>query len=108
MALPYADGASYRRGSLLAALAHGVPVVTTEPAHRGRSLEELVDEQSALLVRPDDTAALARTIGRVLDDKGLAARLSAGARGVAEQFSWDRIAARHLELYRELVAERAP
>jgi len=100
--LPYADGASYRRGSLMAALEHGAPIVTTRPAPTGGELPALVDGQSALLVAAGDGEALARAVGAVVDDKGLAARLSSGARAVAAHFGWDAIAARHVGLYREV------
>ncbi len=109
IALPYADGASYRRGSLLAALAHGRPVVTTAPPPPDgtTSLEDplppLVDGISARLVPPGDPAALAEGLAQVLDDPALATRLSEGARGVATHFGWEAIAERHEALYRELV-----
>lgn len=117
-ALPYEDGASYRRGSLLACLAHGVPVVTTapEPLLAGE-LEalpaedrppELVDGVSARLVPAGDGAAFAAAVGEVLADPDRAGRLGAGGRAVAGWFGWDRIAARHAALYGEVLQPQAP
>ncbi len=97
--LPYRDGASFRRGSLLAMLAHGLPVVTTHPA---LPLSELADGETALLVPPDDPPALATAVARLAMDEILRRRLSEGARRVAAEFGWERIAARHLALYHQV------
>lgn len=73
-------------------MARGVPVVATDvPAMR-----ELVgpDGDAALLVPPNDPAALAAAMHRVLSDADLAARLSRAGRRRAEGFSWERRAER--------------
>jgi N-acetylglucosaminyl-diphospho-decaprenol L-rhamnosyltransferase len=99
--LPYADGASFRRGSLLAALEHGLPIVTTEPKveHQVPGWPVLVDGENALLVPPGDASALAGAMERVARSPELRERLSAGARELAEFFDWGHIARKHLELY---------
>jgi polysaccharide biosynthesis protein PslF len=104
--LPYRDGASWRRGSLIAALAAGVPVITTTPQpgyDAGGHLPSLRNGESALLVPPGDAEALAGGIDRVLGDAPLRGRLSAGALALAEAFDWARIARRHRELYEVLL-----
>jgi len=106
--LPYRDGASWRRGSLLAALAQGLPAVTTAPRPGydadGR-LPALRDGENALLAPPGDVGALAQTIERVAADGALRARLAAGGRELARAFSWDGIAARHLALYEAVLQQ---
>lgn len=89
-ALPYRDGASFRRGTLMAALAHGRAVVTTFPRV---PIPELRDGEHARLVPPEDPQALASALREVLVDAALRARLEAGARALARAFTWDRIAA---------------
>jgi glycosyltransferase involved in cell wall biosynthesis len=97
VALPYADGVSFRRGSLMAALAHGKAIVTTRPRVY---LPELIDGENCVLVPPEDAGALSDGIRRVLMVPGLRARLEAGARELSRQFTWDKIAARTADVYR--------
>ncbi len=94
-ALPYRDGASFRRGSLMAALAHGLPIVTTAPRV---TVPELAHGDAVWLVPPHDPVALAEGIARVADDAALARSLAAGAVALARAFDWSRIAARTLEV----------
>jgi glycosyltransferase involved in cell wall biosynthesis len=101
--LPYRDGASPRRGSLLAALTQGIPIVTTTPApHVYDGLPEPHDGDVALFAPPDDSQALADAVRRVTRDSALAARLRAGAAAYAAQFAWPAIAAQTLTLYAAL------
>jgi polysaccharide biosynthesis protein PslF len=102
--LPYKEGASLRHGSLMAALAHGLPIVSTRvgtgPSHAAlAAFPMLKDGETALLVPPDDPAPLAEAISRVMLGESMRSHLSASAAVLSRQFSWDTIARRHLKAY---------
>jgi len=98
--LPYKDGASYRRGSFMAALAHGLPIVSTYPRV---VIDSLVEGENILLVPPDDAAATAKAVEMLISAPALQARLARGAKELANDFAWDGIAARTAQLYAELL-----
>lgn len=97
--LPFSDGASFRRGSLLAALTHGLPVITTRPARQLSSVPQLVDGQNSVLIPPQDAEALAAAISRLAREPARRALLSQGAKQLAACFSWPDIAAQHMQVY---------
>jgi len=97
--LPYRDGASYRRGSFMAALAHGLPIVSTYPRV---AIDSLVDRENVFLVPPDDPAATADAVEGLARTPALRARLARGAKKLASCFTWDSIAKRTAQLYAEL------
>lgn len=99
MVMPYQDGVSLRRGTLMAVLAHGRPLVTTIP---GELSPEFQHGDSMWLVPPGDPDALASGIETVLADAQLRDRLASGARGLAESFGWEAIAAKTLALFTEI------
>jgi glycosyltransferase involved in cell wall biosynthesis len=97
MVLPYRDGVSFRRGSFMAALVHGCPVITTHPA---MLLPELQDGVNVRLVPPDSASAIVLAVTELLDAPEVRARLGRGARELSRRFEWDSIAALTLEFYR--------
>lgn len=101
LALPYQDGASLRRGSLLAAIAHGCAIVTTTPAF---PIQGLIDAQSVLFVPADDPISLANALERALTDRELRNQLERGARAASKLYAWDRIAAQTIDVYRSVMA----
>ncbi|MXZ20735.1 MAG: glycosyltransferase family 4 protein [Caldilineaceae bacterium SB0665_bin_25] len=96
LVMPYEDGMSMRRSTLTAALANGCAIVTTHPQD---PTPELRADSDLLLVPPRDPAATAAAVRRIAEDPRLAENLRTNARKVARQFSWEVIAARHLEMY---------
>lgn len=89
MVMPYRDGVSLRRGTLMAVLAHGRPLITTEPQV---ATPELVHGENIWLVPPDDSVALSKAVTQLRDQPELCTRLSVGASTLSQQFRWDKIA----------------
>lgn len=101
--LPYRDGASFRRGSLLAALAHGCAIITTHP---DPPVEELRHLENVYLVPPNDVPALAAAIATLAASPALCGRLGRRAMELSQSFRWERIAGETLALYERVLARR--
>ncbi|MGD8804892.1 MAG: glycosyltransferase family 4 protein [Chloroflexota bacterium] len=101
MVMPYRDGVSLRRGTLMAILAHGRPLLTSPPEGSGAPL---VHGQNVWMTPVDDPELLSDAIRQVAGDDSLRRRLSAGAREVSGQFRWERIAVETAAFYRALGA----
>ena len=99
--MPYLDGASLRRGTLMAGLAHGCAIVTTTPQG---PLPELVDGRDLLYVTPDNIVAAADAVIRIAKNPTLQQTLGERARRQSEQFTWQAIAQAHIAYYATVTA----
>ncbi|HSG16832.1 MAG TPA: glycosyltransferase family 4 protein [Anaerolineae bacterium] len=96
MVMPYRDGVSLRRGTLMAILAHGRPLITTRPE---QSSSQLTHGHNIWLTEVDDPAALSDAIRTLVADDALREQLGRGAKKVSGQFTWDKIAAETVNFY---------
>jgi glycosyltransferase involved in cell wall biosynthesis len=84
---------------VLEAMAHGVPVVTSN-----RSALVEVAGDAALLVDPYDVEELGCALERLMNDLELRAKLSNLGRARAKHYTWERAVKATYAIYRELVS----
>lgn len=90
-------GASGRKSSLITAIAHGLPVISTFGPD---TPSEFYDPESVLLVPVDDEQALSRHIEALAPDRDRRTRLRSGARRLFEaNYGWGAIARKTVEVY---------
>jgi glycosyltransferase involved in cell wall biosynthesis len=95
--LPYRE--IDQSGVLFTALAFGAPLLLSAVG----GFPEVAAKGAAELVPPGDPAALHAALARLLADPAARERLAAAARQAATtHYSWDRVAERHLHVYRAL------
>jgi len=88
--------------AVLEALAAGLPVLASDlPVFR----EYLVDGVSALLPPVGDAAGITAAMVRLVDDPELRRRLVEGGRAILPRYTWSASAARHREVYADLLAQ---
>jgi len=89
--------------SILEALASGVPVVSTDVG----GVPDMVEHgRTALLTPPQDPQAMAGSIARLLNDRGLAQRIASAGLADVQRFGWPAVRQRWIDIYARLVAGR--
>lgn len=84
---------------VLEAMAHGVPVITSSVS----ALPEVAGD-TALLVNPTDTDAIAAALLQLASDRDLARQLSEKGRARAAGFNWAKALDQTEQVYRELLS----
>jgi len=97
----YAEGFS---NTILEAMAAGLACVST---HSVGVSDCLRDGENGLLVQPGDVRALAKALGRVIEDADLRRTLArAGLEECRRVYSWKTVGAQIMEVYAGIVHER--
>jgi glycosyltransferase involved in cell wall biosynthesis len=100
VALPFRDGASFRRGSLMAPIHFGCAIVTTTPQVL---IPEFKDGENLILVPPDDVPVLTEALQKLFESPALQDRLRTGAKNLASIFDWNRIAQRTADFFAQVI-----
>lgn len=88
--------------SVIEAGAMGLPTIATDV---GGIRDLLTDGETALLVPDNDVEAMVEAIHRLLGEPGLAGRLSASGRKLAERSSWEQVRPQWEEVFAKVMAQ---
>jgi glycosyltransferase involved in cell wall biosynthesis len=89
--------------AVLEAMASGLPVLATRIAGN----EDLVSEETGVLVPPEDVQALGAALASLISNASLRQQMGAAARKQVEaQYSWRKVAQAYLDLMNSVVETR--
>jgi glycosyltransferase involved in cell wall biosynthesis len=101
--LPFEAGVSDRRGSLMAALAHHKPVVTTKPAI---PMALFKNGQNMIWAEKNDAISLAKKISNILTNHDLRKKVENGAAELYQNFQWPEIARQYRDCFRKILNKK--
>lgn len=100
--LPYTQHQGHS-GVVTIAFSFGKPVIVTSVGDFPNMIQ---NEKEGLIVPPRDERALANAIVTLLDDQDLAGTISRNVLAKSSEFSWDKIAKLHMEVYERCIQKR--
>ncbi|OWY67624.1 group 1 glycosyl transferase [cyanobacterium TDX16] len=101
--LPFNHGVTLKSGSLLALMAHGLPVIATRSTPPD---PDLLAENLLELIPTRNVAALTEALLKFIPDRSRCDRLSATATKLSDRFTWSAIAKAHDDIYQQLLATK--
>lgn len=99
--LPFRDGASYRRSSLMAVIHHECAILTTKPAVE---IPTFQNGANLMMVAPENIPALAAAMQVLTSSSVLRATLREGAAKLKHHFAWETIAADNVAFFRKVIS----
>ena len=100
--LPFRDGASYRRSSLLTALRNRCAIITTEPIIH---VPTFVHGENLWIVPRENVNKLTKAILTLAESPQLQAQLRQGAEKLNQHFNWTSIAQETMSFFEEVSAQ---
>ncbi|WP_298199956.1 glycosyltransferase family 4 protein [Desulfosporosinus sp.] len=97
--MPFPDGASEWRSSLMALLINGVATITTYGKHTPENFKKAV----AFAQSPEDALTIVK---KLTTDAQERETLSINGKQCAESYSWDNIAQRHIQIYENIFLKK--
>lgn len=101
VALPFNDGASYRRGSLMAAIRYGCAIVTTQPQNDNSAFQH---GKNMWFVPAGDSTKLSNALRQIYESTSLREQMRQGAAELAHVFEWPQIAKRTIAFFERVLA----
>ncbi len=100
--LPFRDGASFRRSSLMAAIEQTCPIITTQPA---LNIPEF-SEDNMCLIQPDNIEQLANAIDRLRQSPDKRDQLRQNVKSLRQHFDWDSITEETISFFEQVIGDK--